>query len=150
MISCIFDVNTYYHMYRSMLFGEARIKTLGRGLHHSTLFPLPELRYCSLETAISGWSIMTLDLPCAILAASIVISQMRKLLWHSYWAWECLTRDMILAIYIYVSVLYQVFLVAWIFSLSLQIFWQQITVFFHKVFRPSSLPLISYFRGNLL
>jgi len=52
-------------MCQSMLLGEVEIKTLGRGLHHSALFPLPSYGYCSLETAISGSSIMKLDPLCA-------------------------------------------------------------------------------------
>ena len=52
-------------MYLSMLLGEAEIKTLGRGLHHLALFPLPSYAYCFLETAYQDDSIMTLDPHCA-------------------------------------------------------------------------------------
>jgi len=45
--------------------GKAEIKTLGRGLHHSTLFPLSSCGYCFLETTYQDDSIMTPDLHCA-------------------------------------------------------------------------------------
>jgi len=48
-----------------MLFGEVEIKTLGRVLHHSALFPLPSCICCFLETAYQDDSIMTPNLHCA-------------------------------------------------------------------------------------
>ena len=65
MISCMFDINAYIHMYQSMLFGEVEIKTLGRGLHQSALLPLPSCAYWFLETAHQNDPIMTPDPHCA-------------------------------------------------------------------------------------
>lgn len=90
-------------------------------------------------------SIMTLDPHFPYRWPVLSYLFLRKLLWHSYWAWECPTHDMILAV-LYICVVSGFPCYPKLLSLH----FDRRNYSFSKVFQPSSLPLISYFRVHFL